>query len=65
MFFGAFAGLALAYSEMRSVLSTGIKLPDAMFCANDEMAWGCIKAFQELSAHSIAGAQGIMRSVQG
>jgi len=38
----------LAYSEMRSVLSTGIKLPDAMFCANDEMAWGCIKAFQDV-----------------
>ena len=39
---------ALAYSEMRSMLSSGIKLPDAMFCANDEMAWGCIQALQDV-----------------
>ena len=39
---------SLAYSEMRSMLSSGIKIPDAMFCANDEMAWGCIKALQDV-----------------
>ena len=27
---------ALAYSEMRSIVSSGINVPDAMFCANDE-----------------------------
>ena len=39
---------SLAYSEMRSLLSKGIDIPDAMFCANDEMAWGVIQAFQDI-----------------
>lgn len=39
---------ALAYSEMRTMISSGIELPDAMFCANDEMAWGCILALQDV-----------------
>jgi LacI family purine nucleotide synthesis repressor len=39
---------SLAYSEMRSLISNGIGLPDAMFCANDEMAWGCIQALQDV-----------------
>ena len=39
---------SLAYSEMRSLLSSGVELPDAMFCANDEMAWGCIQALQDV-----------------
>lgn len=39
---------ALAYSEMRSMISSGVQLPDAMFCANDEMAWGCIQALQDV-----------------
>lgn len=38
---------ALAYSEMRVLLLKGIQIPDAIFCANDEMAWGCIRALTE------------------
>lgn len=37
----------LAYSEMRVLLLKGIEIPDAFFCANDEMAWGCIRALTE------------------
>jgi DNA-binding LacI/PurR family transcriptional regulator len=39
---------AVAYSEMRVLLHRGIELPDAFFCANDEMAWGCIRALSEV-----------------
>ena len=35
---------AIAYSEMCLLLLKGVELPDAFFCANDEMAWGCIRA---------------------
>lgn len=38
---------SLAYGEMRTLLSRNVDLPDAMFCANDEMAWGCIQALQD------------------
>ncbi len=38
---------AVAYSEMRVLLLKGVELPDAFFCANDEMAWGCIRALTE------------------
>lgn len=34
----------IAFSEMRQLFMRGVKLPDAFFCANDEMAWGCIRA---------------------
>lgn len=37
----------VAYSEMRVLLLKGIELPDAFFCANDEMAWGCIRALMD------------------
>ncbi|SHL40096.1 transcriptional regulator, LacI family [Anaerocolumna jejuensis DSM 15929] len=37
----------LAYSEMRVFLLKGTKLPEAFFCANDEMAWGCVRALME------------------
>ena len=37
----------VAYSEMRILLLKGVQLPDAFFCANDEMAWGCIRALTE------------------
>ena len=38
---------SLAYSEMRVMLLKGIPIPDAFFCANDEIAWGCIRALTE------------------
>jgi len=28
-------------------LVSGTPLPDAFYCANDEMAWGCIRALRE------------------
>jgi LacI family purine nucleotide synthesis repressor len=37
----------VAYSEMRVLILKGIEMPDAFFCANDEMAWGCIRALSE------------------
>jgi len=37
----------VAYSEMRVLLLKGIELPDAFFCANDEMAWGCTRALMD------------------
>lgn len=39
---------AVAYSEVRKLVLTGTKIPDAFFCANDEMAWGCIRALTEV-----------------
>lgn len=38
---------AVAYSEMKVLLLKRIELPDAFFCANDEMAWGCIRALND------------------
>lgn len=35
---------AIAFSEMRRLFLRDVALPDAFFCANDEMAWGCIRA---------------------
>lgn len=43
---------AVAYSEMRVLLLKGTPMPDAFFCANDEMAWGCIKALTE-TGHNV------------
>lgn len=34
----------IAFNEMCKLVLRGQELPDAFFCANDEMAWGCIKA---------------------
>ncbi len=42
---------AVAYSEMRVLLHKGTVLPDAFFCANDEMAWGCIRALTEVGVN--------------
>ena len=39
---------AIAYSEMYLLLVRGGELPDAFFCANDEMAWGCIRAMKQM-----------------
>ena len=39
---------AIAYSEMYRLLIRGGELPDAFFCANDEMAWGCIRAMKQM-----------------
>ncbi len=36
-----------AYREMCKVLPTLTSLPEALFCANDEMAFGCILALEE------------------
>lgn len=38
----------LAYSEVRKALLGGAPLPQAFFCANDEMAWGTIRALRDL-----------------
>lgn len=35
---------AIAFSEMSMLIHKGITLPEAFFCANDEMAWGVIRA---------------------
>ena len=34
----------IAFNEICQMVLRGVELPDAFFCANDEMAWGCIKA---------------------
>lgn len=43
---------AVAYSEMRVILLKGIEMPDAFFCANDEMAIGCVRAIKD-NGHSV------------
>lgn len=40
-----------AYREMRRLLPGLTRLPDALFCANDEMAFGCILALEEAGIH--------------
>lgn len=35
-----------AFTEVSKAVAEGRKLPDAFFCANDEMAWGCIRGLQ-------------------
>ncbi len=42
---------AIAYSEMRQMFLRGVSMPDAFFCANDEMAWGCIRALASVSVN--------------
>lgn len=36
-----------AYEEVRGFLRQGKKIPDAFFCANDEMAGGCMRALTQ------------------
>ncbi len=36
-----------AYSDMTDLLRAGARLPSALFCANDIVACGCLKAFEE------------------
>lgn len=38
---------AIAYGEARKLFLHGMQLPDAIFCANDEMAWGTIRALRD------------------
>ncbi len=38
---------AIAYGEVRKLLIHDTPLPDAIFCANDEMAWGTIRALRD------------------
>ncbi|NLM86028.1 MAG: LacI family transcriptional regulator [Clostridiales bacterium] len=38
----------LAYGEVRKAVLSGLPLPEAFFCANDEMAWGTIRALRDL-----------------
>lgn len=57
----------LAYSEMRVMLLKGTQVPEAFFCANDEMAWGCIRALIEIGLKvpedvSVIGFDDIMLS---
>ena len=35
------------YEEMCRILASGTPIPDAMFCASDQNAFGCIKALRE------------------
>lgn len=37
----------IAYREIKSFLNKGLPLPEAVFAANDDSAFGCIKALQE------------------
>ena len=36
-----------AYADMKHILATEPRLPSALFCANDIIACGCMKAFQD------------------
>jgi LacI family transcriptional regulator len=36
-----------AYHDMRNKLANGLRTPECYFCANDIIAYGCIKALQE------------------
>lgn len=38
----------VAYSEIRKAFLEDRNWPDAFFCANDEMAWGCIRGLQDI-----------------
>nr|MCR5153525.1 substrate-binding domain-containing protein [Lachnospiraceae bacterium] len=39
---------AIAYGEMHRLLTRGGEVPDAFFSANDEMAWGLIRAMRNM-----------------
>lgn len=54
----------VAYEEVRKLLIRGNEIPDAFFCANDEMAWGCIRALADFDIRvpeqvSVAGFDNI------
>ncbi len=40
-----------AYADMLEMLKKGVKFPSALFCANDLIAYGCIKAFKEMDVN--------------